>query len=364
MKLAIIGLSNSGKTTVFNALTRQRIETTPYPSMTGEPHMGIVKVPDQRVDRLAAMYTPKKFAHATVEYIDFIGIAKGDAEQNRKVFDFIKDADAAVHVVRAFEDDAVSHSFQSVNPLRDIETVEFELVFGDLELVEKRLQRMDEAAKKGKKQSEAEKKLLIKCREALQQGISLRNVHFDNDEQREMRHLQFISTKPEVVVLNIAEGDLHSKSSTDMQSRIEEFFASTGSAEKTSVVTLSGKIEMELAQMPPEEARAFLDDLKIKEPALNRLIRVSYDLLGLISFLTIGDEVRAWTITQGTSAQAAAGKVHSDMERGFIRAEVTHFDDFSASGSIAAAKDRGLVRLEGKQYIVRDGDIINFRFNV
>jgi ribosome-binding ATPase YchF (GTP1/OBG family) len=149
-----------------------------------------------------------------------------------------------------------------------------------------------------------------------------------------------------------------------MQSRIEEFFASTGSAEKTSVVTLSGKIEMELAQMPPEEARAFLDDLKIKEPALNRLIRVSYDLLGLISFLTIGDEVRAWTITQGTSAQAAAGKVHSDMERGFIRAEVTHFDDFSASGSIAAAKDRGLVRLEGKQYIVRDGDIINFRFNV
>ena len=369
MKLAIIGLSNSGKTTVFNALTGQNLETTLYPTVSGEPHFGVVKVPDGRVDALAGIYKPKKVAFATVEYVDYLGLTKGDVEQNRKVFDLIRDADAVVHVVRAFENEMVSHPLNEINPLRDIETLELELIFGDLEFVEKRLARMEESARKGKKPSESEKKLLIKCREALEKEIPLRNIHFDEDEERAMKPLQFISIKPEVVVLNIGENDLNTEKVRDIQQGVETF---CGNREKGSSGTrphaslsLCGKIEMEIAQLSAEEARAFLDDLGIQEPALNKLIHVSYDLLGLISFLTVGeDEVRAWTIQRGTDAHKAAGKIHSDIERGFIRAEVVGYEEFIASGTMHAAKEKGLLRLEGKTYLVKDGDIINFRFNV
>lgn len=365
MKLAIIGLSNSGKTTVFNALTGQNIETTAYPTVSGEPNVGVVKVPDPRVNRLAEIYKPKKVTYASVEYIDYMGLTKGDVEQNRKVFDLIKDVDAIVHTVRAFEDESVSHPLNEVNPLRDVGTVELELVFGDLEFVEKRLQRMEEGARRGKKPPEAEKKLLLKCRETLEKEIPLRNIYFDEEEQKIMRPLQFLSTKPEVVVLNVGEKDLNKADTTNLQRDVEAFFSGDGAARTTRVVTLCGKIEMEIAQLPPDEARAFLDDLGIQEPALHKLIHVSYDLLGLISFLTVGeDEVRAWTITRGTNAQKAAGKIHSDIERGFIRAETVHYEDFISSGSMAAARERGLLHLEGKTYEVRDGDIINFRFNV
>jgi GTP-binding protein YchF len=377
VKLAIIGLSNSGKTTIFNALTEQNADVTIYPTVSGDPNLGVVKVPDYRINRLAEIYSPKKITYATVEYIDYIGLTKGDVAQNRKVFDLIKDADAIVHVVRAFEDDAVLHPMNNVNPSRDIEALELELIFGDLELVEKRLERMEEGIRKGKKPNDAEKRLLLKCKDALEKEIPLRNISFDDEERKAMKHLQFVSTKPEVVVLNVGEKDLNAKRGHELLDKVKEYFESKYKApllvtepalilsKGYSLLSLCGKIEMEIAQLNPDEAKVFLDDLGITEPALNKLIHVSYDLLGLISFLTCGeDEVRAWTIGKGANAQKAAGKIHSDIERGFIRAEVINFEDFISCGDMATARDRGLLRLEGKGYEVRDGDIINFRFNV
>jgi GTP-binding protein YchF len=359
LKVSIIGLSNTGKTTVFNALTGQDIETTTYPTISGEPHIGVVKVPDPRLDKLSGIFRPKKTTHATVEYVDYAGLTRGDMEQNRKIFDLIKDVDATVHVVRAFHDEAVLHPPGEIDPFRDIETVELELIFGDLELVEKRLERMEEGRKRGKKPNEAERKLLIKCRENLEKEVALRDVQFSEEEQEAMKPLQFLSTKPQVVVLNIGENDLNTNSAKELQTRASDRYPSL------SVVTLCGKIEMEIAQLPPDEKRPFLDELGIDEPASNKLIHACYAMLGLISFLTVGeDEVRAWTIKKGTNAQKAAGKVHSDIERGFIRAEVISFDDFIAAGGMHAAREKGVLRLEGKTYIVRDGDIIDFRFNV
>ena len=365
MKLAIIGLSNSGKTTIFNALTGQNIETTLYATVIGDPHYGIVKVPDTRLERLSEIYKPKKTTHATVEYVDYIGLTKGDLAQNGKVFDLIKDADAVVHVVRAFADEVVTHPLNSVNPLRDIETVELEFVFGDLEFVEKRLARMEEAAKKGKKPNEAEKKLMFKCKEALEKEIPLRNLEFDEEEQKLMKPLQFVSTKPEIIVLNVGEKDLASGRAKELLTDVQKYIADKQIAATTRAVSLCGKIEMEIAQLSADESRAFLDDLGIAEPALDKLIKESYELLGLISFLTAGeDEVRAWTIRKGLAAQQAAGKIHSDIERGFIRAELVSYDDFMADGGMSGARDKGHLRLEGKTYEVKDGDIINFRFNV
>lgn len=369
MRLAIIGLSNSGRTTLFNALTKQNIETTIYPTIAGDPHYGVVKVPDTRVDRLASIYRPKKVTHATVEYIDYIGLTKGDLSQNKKVFDLIKDVDAVVHVVRAFKDDSVIHPLGSIDPLRDLETVEMELIFGDLELIEKRLTRMEEGFKKGKKPDEAEKRLLLKCKDHLEREIPLRNLSFSEEEQKAMRHLQFVSIKPEVIVFNIGEGELNSDGERDLLNKAEAFMRERVKDPLDpipySILSLCGKIEMELSQLSEDDAEAFLKDLGIKEPALNKLIHVSYALLGLISFLTAGeDEVRAWTIKRGTPAQKAAGKIHSDIEKGFIRAEVIGFDDFINCSNMAIAREKGLLRLEGKTYEVRDGDIINFRFNV
>jgi GTP-binding protein YchF len=359
LKVAIIGLSNSGKTTVFNALTGHNIDITIYPTTSGEPHMGIVKVPDSRLDKLAEIFRPKKTTNATIEYIDYIGLTKGNTEQNRKVFDLIKGVDAIVDVIRVFEDNAVVHPIGNINPLRDIETIELELVFGDLEFVEKRLERMEQGAKRGKKPDESERKLLTKCKDFLQREILLRDVTFNEEEKNSMRPLQFLSTKPEILVLNIEEKDLNAEHIKKLQLSILNLYPSL------PVLPLCGKIEMEIAQLSPDDARPFLDDLGLKEPASNKLIKVCYDTLGLMSFFTYaGDEVRAWTITKGMNALKAAGKVHSDIERGFIRAEVISFDDFISAGSIHTAREEGLLRLEGKTYEVKDGDIINFRFNV
>ncbi len=361
MKTAIIGLANSGKTTIFNALTGLNLEVTTFPTLSGESHTGVVKVPDARLDRLTGIFSPKKTTQATVEYVDYLGLTKGDMEQNRKVFDLIRDADAIVHVVRGFVDEAIVHPMGSVEPRRDAETVELEMIFGDLELVEKRLVRMEEGAKRGKKPDEVEQGLLVKCKEALENEKALRDVDFTEEEQRAMRSLQFMSIKPQLIVLNVAEDALETEETRRITAELETFFA----GRQVRVLSLCGKIEMEIAQLPPDEAAVFLDDLGIAEPASHKLIRLSYDLLGFISFLTAGeDEVRAWTIRKGTDAQRAAGKIHSDIERGFIRAEVVAYDDFIAHGSLAAARDKGLVRLEGKTYEVKDGDIINFRFNV
>jgi GTP-binding protein YchF len=362
VKIAITGLANSGKTTIFNALTGLNLETTIYATQaTAEPHHGVVKVPDSRIERLTEIFSPKKTTYATVEYIDYIGLTKGDMEQNRKVSDLIKDADAVLHVVRAFGEESVVHPLGGVDPKRDVETIELEMIYGDLELVDKRLERMEQAAKRGKKPDESEKKLLLKCKEVLEKETPLRNVAFSEEEQKAMSHLQFMSMKPEVVVLNVGEAEMNSEARRKAVSDAEALF--TGG--QVRVLSVCGKIEMEIAQLPGEEAKAFLDDLGIPEPALNKLIRVSYDLLGLVSFLTAGeDEVRAWTIRKGMNAQKAAGKIHSDIERGFIRAEVISYNDFISCGSMAAAREKGLLRLEGKTYEVADGDIINFRFNV
>lgn len=362
MKIAVTGLANSGKTTIFNALTGLNLETTVYATVTAEPHHGVVKVPDARIDKLAGIYQPKKTTYATVEYVDYIGLTKGDMEQNRKVFDLVKDADALVHVVRGFGDEAVSHPLGSVDPLRDAETVEMEMIFGDLELVIKRLERMEQGAKRGKKPDPAEHALLLKCKEHLESEKPLRDARFSAEEQKAMRHLQFMSIKPQVVVLNVAEQEVNAETTKQMVASLEARFKGS----QAKALGLCGKIEMEIAQLAPDDAKAFLDDLGIQEPALNRLIRVSYDLLGLISFLTYGeDEVRAWTIEKGMTAQQAAGRIHSDIERGFIRAEIVSYDDFIASGgSIHAVREKGHLRLEGKTYEMKDGDMVNFRFNV
>lgn len=373
MKLIITGFSNSGKTTVFNALTGLELETTSYPtSLSAEidPHPGIVKIPDARIEKLSDLYKPKKTTYATVEYIDYLGItsaaAGGDVSQNGKVFNLIKDADAVVHVVRAFEDEAIMHPLGKVNPVRDVMSFEAELIIGDLDFVEKRIEKIEDQEKRGKKQDEGDKKLLQKCKAALEEEKSLRNIAFTDEENRLMLPYQFLSTMPEIIVLNINESDINSDKVKKYQDAIHDYFKGTGQEAVPPVLTLCGKIEMEIAQLPEDEAAAFLEDLGIDESAMNKLCHVSYDALGLISFFTVGqDEVRAWTIKKDTHAQQAAGKIHSDIERGFIRAETVAYDDFISSGeSMAAVKEKGLARLEGKTYAVKDGDIINFKFNV
>ncbi len=358
MKIGILGAANVGKTTIFNALTGMDMPTTIYTTTEAEPHIAVVKVPDKRLDRLSEIYNPRKTTHATVEYVDYLGITKGDLAQNRKVLDLIKDVDAIVHVIRGFQDESVLHPLGEVNPLKDAETIGLELIFSDLELVDKRLERIAEAKKKGRKTDPAEEEVLKKCKDALEQESPLRDVDFSDEELLSLRHLQFITIKPEVMVINLDESSLNTEEEKSLLTEFSRRF-------KDPAIALSGKIEMEIAQLPPQEQEAFLDDLGIKEPAMNRLIRVCYEHLGLISFFTVGeDEVKAWTIKQGTQAQKAAGKIHSDIERGFIRAEVISYDDFIATGSMAEARQKGLLRLEGKTYEVQDGDIINFRFNV
>jgi hypothetical protein len=359
MKIALIGLSNSGKSTVFNALTGQDIETTVYPSVSGEPQRGTVKVPDERLRRIADIFRPKKTTHAAIEYIDYIGLTKGDLKQNRNVFDLVKDSDALVYIVRAFHDNTVVHPLGMNDPLRDIGVIELEMTFGDLDLIEKRLERIEESKKHGRKTDEPERKLLLKCRDLLMQERALRDAEFSEEEQKAMSHLQFLSTVPVVVVLNSDEKDLHTDEMKAYISLIHDRYPAL------TVLALCGKIEMELSRLSPEDRQLFLDDLGLHETAAVRLIQTCYAILGFITFFTYaGDEVKAWTVHKGTIARKAAGKVHSDIERGFIRAEVISFDDLISAGSIQTARDKGTVKIEGKTYEVRDGDIINFRFNV
>ena len=359
MKIALIGLSNSGKTTVFNALTGLDTETTIYPKISGKPHLGVVKVPDPEIDRLSEIYRPKKTTYATIEYIDYIGLTKGDLKQNRKVFDLIKDVEAIVHVVRAFYDESVMNPMEGINPVRDIESVELELIFGDLELVEKRLEHIEEGKKRGKQPNETENKLLLRCRDFLMKETALRNVEFTEEEMKAMRPLQFLSTIPKVIVLNSGERDGDTEYAKTLESSLLNRYPTA------NVLTLCGKIEMDISQFPEDEKEAFLNELGITEPASNRLIQTCYQLLGLVSFITVGeDEVRAWTVRSNTNALTAAGKVHSDIKRGFIRAEVISYKDFISSGCMHKAREKGLLRLEGKTYEVKDGDIINFMFNV
>ncbi len=361
MKIAITGFQNSGKTTVFNALTGLDFQATPYPSVMDEPNIGVVKVPDQRVERLAEIFQPRKTTFSTIEYIDYNGLIHGDRDHNRKVFDLILGADAFVEVVRVFDDESIAYPDGGIDPERDAAGIETEFLFFDLELVDKRLGRMEEAARKGQPVDAKERDVLKKCGAALEREVMLRDVDFSVEEAEAIRHLQFLTMKPGVVLLNISEAGL-GKEETDL---LVSALAKGMNHVVDDVISLSAKIEMEIAQLPREEAAEFIAELGIEEPALNRLIRLGYEKCGLISFLTVGsDEVRAWTIRKGTIARRAGGKIHSDIERGFIRAETVSYDDFVSAGNIAEARKRGLFRLEGKSYEVADGDIIDFRFNV
>jgi GTP-binding protein YchF len=359
MKVGIIGLSSVGKSTLFQLVTG----APPAPaSGRPEPRVGIARVPDVRIEALAKLYSPKKKTLATIEYVDVPGVAKGEGSA---LVDLpaLRNIDALVHVVRAFESELVPHPEGSVDPLRDAAMLDLELILADLGAVEKRLERLDANIKKAKKAEDvAERALFQKMKEALEAEKPLRDVAFDDEERRKLRNYQFLSEKPVLLAINLGEGQIRDAAAFLTSSGLEGFVASRP---HLALCPVSATIEAEMSELSAEDAKAFLEDLGLAEPGLHRVIRTSYALLGLISFLTAGeDECRAWTIRKGTSAQQAAGEIHSDIERGFIRAEVVAFDELVSQGSLAACREKGTLRLEGKEYVVRDGDVINFRFNV
>jgi GTP-binding protein YchF len=360
MKIAIIGLPNSGKTTIFNALTRGSAETTAYASGQLEPNVATVKVPDPRLSVLAQMFNPKKVTPADVQYVDVGGLSSGARQSGGlppALLNFIGGADALLHVARAFEDEAVAHPEGSVNLARDVESVDLELAFSDLGIIERRLVKLNaeigKMSSKDREQRTAERDLLLKLQAELEAGKPIRDAELSDEEQRVLRGYQFLTSKPLLLALNIGEDQLTSPPSFAYPHR------------ESDVVALCGKVEAELAQLDDEDARAFMDDLGISEAARDRVIASSYELLGLLSFLTAGpDEVRAWTIRRNTPAVEAAGAIHSDIQRGFIRAEIVAYGDLVKAGGMAEAKKQGTVRMEGKTYIVKDGDVCHFLFNV
>ncbi len=362
MKIGIIGLPNSGKTTVFNALTGGSAETAAYSSGSLEPNLATVKVPDPRLQVLAGMYKPKKTTFADMQYIDVAGLSGAAHETgglSPAFLNYISQVDALLHVVRAFADPNVPHPQESVDPERDIEAVDLELAFSDMAIIERRLQRLNgEIGKTAGKEKELrihERDVLQRLQAGLEADTPIRDVDLTADEEKMLRGYQFLSAKPLLIVINVGEAQLEANLAASLPYPHS----------KSAMAQLAGKVEAEIAQLEPEDARAFLDDLGIKEPARERVIGASYDLLGLVSFLTAGpDEVRAWPIPAGTPALEAAGTIHSDIQRGFIRAEIVAYDDLIAAGSMVEAKKRGTVRMEGKTYIVQDGDICNFLFNV
>jgi GTP-binding protein YchF len=358
MKVGIIGLSSVGKSALFQLLTGA---PAPPPSGRPEARLGIARVPDPRVDALATLFHPKKTTHATVEYVDVPGVAKGEGSA---LVDLpaLRGVDALVHVVRAFESELVPHPEGSVDPLRDAKILDLELILADLSAVERRLERLDANIKKANKAEDvAERAVFLKLKETLESERPLREADFSEEERRRLRNYSFLSEKPILLALNLGEDQIRDAAAHLTSSGLEEL----GGRPRTAVVAVSAPIEAEMASLEAEDAKAFRADLGLQEPGLDRVIRTSYALLGLVSFLTAGeDECRAWTIREGTRAPLAAGTIHSDIERGFIRAEVVAFDALMKAGSLAACREAGLLRLEGKEYVVRDGDVINFRFNV
>ena len=357
-------MPNVGKSTLFNAITQAGAESANYPFCTIEPNVGVVDVPDSRVDALAKMYNPKKVTRAYIEFVDIAGLVKGASKGEglgNKFLSNIREVDAIVHVVRCFEDENITHVDGSIDPLRDIETINMELILSDLEIIERRIERTKKAMK-GDKSLQAELDLLERIREALNEGKSARSLEYDEDDMAIMREVALISLKPVIYAANVAEDDFSKGlDGNEFVNRVREFAAT----EKSEVICVSARIEEEIAQLDDDEKAMFLEELSISESGLDRLIKASYSLLGLISYLTAGEpEVRAWTITKGTKAPQAAGKIHTDFEKGFIRAEVVHFNDLTECGSMAAAKEKGLVRSEGKEYVMKDGDIVHFLFNV
>ena len=366
MEVCIIGLPKSGKTTLFNALTRGKADTNPYAKAAVAPNFGVSKVPEPRFQVLNRIFSPKKITPAEIKYADIAGITKdfGKGEGvSGQFLNYLSSADALLHVVRAFEDENVPHIDSSINPKRDIATMNLELVFSDLTIIERRLKRLEDSLK-GAKSSERdlllkEQALLQKIRTELEKDIPIWRQSVTDEEIKSLANYQFLTAKPMLIIINVGEKQLAQASSLETEIR------STYSHSQFEVVALCSKLEMELAQLNDDEAAEFRNALGLTEPAVDRIIRLSYQLLGLISFFTtVSEELKAWTIPRGTAALKAAGKIHSDIEKGFIRAEVVSFHDLDSCGSLAEARKHGLLRLEGKNYAVQDGDIITFLFNV
>ena len=363
MKMGIVGLPNVGKSTLFNAITKAGAECANYPFCTIEPNVGVVAVPDERLEKLAQIYQPQKITPAVIEFVDIAGLVKGASHGEglgNKFLSHIREVDSIVEVVRCFEDTNIVHVDGSINPIRDIETINLELVFADIETVEKRI---DNAKKKLKadKKAQVEIDAFEKIKQALDNGKTARSVDLNEEELTYVKDAFLLTMKPILYIANISEGQLENAFEDQNVKKVVEY----AKQEKAEVIPLCIKIEEELATLEGEEEKEMLEALGLQESGLDKVIKASYDLLGLMSFLTAGEpEVRAWTIKKGTKAPQAAGKIHTDIERGFIRAEIVSYDDLIREGTMIAVKEKGLMRSEGKEYVMQDGDVVLFRFNV
>jgi GTP-binding protein YchF len=364
LEVGIVGLPNVGKSTLFNAITKAGAEAANYPFCTIEPNVGVVEVPDHRIQVLTDMYKPRKTIPAVMRFVDIAGLVAGASKGEglgNKFLSHIRETDAIAEVVRCFEDSNITHVSGSIDPLRDIDIINTELCLADMETVQKRDDRIKKIAQCGDKAAKAEDAVLMKVLAHLEEGEPARKAGLTKDELPLIKDLNLLTLKPIIYIANVAEDEAAHPENNPHVQKLQDFAV----AEGAGVVAVSAKIEAEIAELPEDEAALFLEELELPEAGLDKLIKASYALLGLINFFTAGaDEVRAWTIVDGTKAQKAAGKIHTDIERGFIRAEIVSYDDLIACGSEAAAKEKGLVRLEGKEYVMRDGDVTYFRFNV